>query len=150
MAGKKSNIVDIDLSITKKKQFRIDKDDKRILELNTSDTNILSRLNEIYPKMDELSEKATVLGEDMDTDIAVLKEIDTELRSHIDYLFDSNVSEICAPDGSMFDLFNGMFRFEHILNALFPLYENNIDEEYNKLTKRMSKHTDKYTSKKAK
>ena len=140
----KANIVDIDLSVTKKKQFRIDKDDNRIIELNTSDTNILSRLQKVYPRLDELSEKASVLGEDADADIKVLKEMDEELRKCIDYLFDSDVSSVCAPFGSMFDLFNGQFRFEHILEALFPLYENNIDDEYGKLTKRMSKHTDKY------
>lgn len=146
MGTKKNDVIDIDLSVTKKKRFRIDKDNDRILELNTSDMTILSRLQDIYPKLEELGAKATTL--DMDEDgVEILKEIDKELREHIDYIFDSNVSEICAPDGSMYDLFNGQFRFEHILNVLTTLYEDNIERESSQLLARMRTHTDKYVKK---
>lgn len=148
MAKKNTNVIDIDLSVTKKKQFRIDKDDNRIIELNTSDMTILERINEAYPKLNELGAKvASLEGEDVDTGVAALKEVDTEMRNLMDFIFDSPISSVCAPDGSMYDLFNGEFRFDHILTVLLRLYESNINSEIKQMQARMSKHTDKYVKK---
>ena len=46
-----ADVIDIDLSPTKKKSFRIDGDNSRIIYLNTSDVNIAIRLEELYPKL---------------------------------------------------------------------------------------------------
>lgn len=145
----KTSITDIDLSVTNKKQFRIDKDDSRIIELNTSDLNILSRLQECYPKLDSLGTKAMSISSDneMDDTIATLKEIDKEMRDLVNFVFDSDIADACAPDGSMFDMFNGEFRFEHIISTLIGLYEKNIDKEYKLMAKKIQKHTEKYTGK---
>lgn len=145
----KNNIVDIDLSVTKKKQFRIDKDDNRIIELNTSDMNILSRLQDSYPKLDALGTKAMSISEtdSVEDTVSILKEVDKEMRSLLNNIFDSDIADICAPDGSMFDMFNGEFRFEHIVSTLIGLYETNIDNEYKLMVKKIKKHTDKYTGK---
>lgn len=145
----KNNVVDIDLSVTKKKQFRIDKDDNRIIELNTSDMSILSRLQESYPKLDELSNKAMTLSSEdtLEATVEVLNDIDKEMRQILNFIFDSDIADVCAPDGSMFDMFNGEFRFEHIVSVLVGLYEENIDKEYKLMTKNIRKHTDKYTGK---
>lgn len=145
----KNNVVDIDLSVTKKKQFRIDKDDNRIIELNTSDMSILSRLQESYPKLDKLGTKAMSISDDgsIEDSVAILTEVDKEMRELLNFIFDSDIADICAPDGSMFDMFNGEFRFEHILNVLIGLYEKNIDNEYKLMAKHIKKHTDKYTGK---
>ena len=145
----KNNIVDIDLSVTKKKQFRIDGDDTRIIELNTSDMSILSRLQESYPRLDELGTKAMSMSSDdtLETTAALLTEIDKEMRDILNFIFDSDIADVCAPDGSMFDMFNGQFRFEHILSKLVGLYEKNIDNEYKLMAKNIAKHTEKYTGK---
>lgn len=145
----KNNIVDIDLSVTKKKQFRIDKDDNRIIELNTSDLSILSRLQDSYPKLDALGVKAMTISETDNSEetVAILKEVDNEMRNLMNFIFDSEISDICAPEGTMFDMFNGDFRFEHILSVLIALYEDNIDKEYKLMTKKIKKHTSKYTGK---
>lgn len=147
-----SNVVDIDLSITRKKRFRIDGDDSRIIELNTSDMTILNRLDEADKQLRELADKATFgmseTGEDDNAD--VVKELlatDKQMRDIIDYLFDAPVSDVCAPDGSMYDPFNGRYRFEHIMETLFALYEQNISEEIKKMRRNVQKHTDKYTKK---
>ena len=147
-----NNIVDIDLSITRKKRFRIDGDDNRIIELNTSDMTILNRLDEADKQLRELADKATFgmseTGEDDNAD--VVKELlatDKQMRDIIDYLFDAPVSDVCAPDGSMYDPFNGRYRFEHIMETLFALYEQNISEEIKKMRRNVQKHTDKYTKK---
>lgn len=147
--GASNNIIDIDLSVTRKKRFRIDGDDSRIIELNTSDMTILSRLDESERRLKALAESANVdlTGED-ENDMAVVTRLlatDKEMRDIIDYLFDSPVADICAPDGSMYDPFNGKYRFEHILETLFTLYEQNISDEIKKMRKNVRKHTDKYT-----
>lgn len=145
-----NNIVDIDLSITRKKRFRIDGDDNRIIELNTSDMTILNRLDEADKQLRELADKATFgmseTGEDDNADaVKELLATDKQMRAIIDYLFDAPVSDVCAPDGSMYDPFNGKYRFEHIMEILFALYEKNISEEIKKMRKNVQKHTDKYT-----
>lgn len=151
----KDEITDIDLSVTKKKEFRIDGDNNRILKLNTSDLGTVVRLQKLYPQLVELGTKA-VEKLDLDNDeltvdemIAqasdAVKEIDEEMRRLMDELFDANVSETCAPSGTMFDPINGKFRFEHIIDVLSGLYESNMQSEIKKTASRIAKHTDKYT-----
>lgn len=160
-----NDVQDLDLSAIRKKRFRIDGDNNRILELNTSDMNIIVRLRDNYPKLTELANKVAELKYSDETESeseeltdAELQElfdfstkfesIDNEMRNIIDRIFDSNVSEVCAPSGSMYDLLNGQFRFEHIIDRLTKLYETNISDEYKKMDQRIRKHTDKYTKKK--
>lgn len=157
-----ANIVDIDLSVIRKKRFRIDGDDNRILELNTSDLNILPRLKETYPKLMELNNQVAELSAkasettdgtglengEFDSVIDTLAQVDTSMRELIDYIFDSNVSEICAPSGSMYDPINGQCRFEHIITCLTNLYETDMSAELDKLAKRTDKYTSKYTKRK--
>lgn len=153
------NIVDLSLDSIRKKRFRIDGDDNRILELNTSDLNMLARLKEAYPKLVELSDRTFsdlpetnsndenynfMTDDSTDVVIKTLTESDKEMRKLIDYIFDSNVSELCAPSGSMFDPIDGTLRFEHIINALSPLYEADVESEMKKLSSRVKKHTAKY------
>ena len=156
-----NDIIDLDLQVTRKKRFRFNKDDNRILELNTSDMNIVARISEAYPKLNALQEKASKLMEGLNPDenkddpealiqdVATmatrLKEVDTEMRQLLDYMFDSNVSEITAPDGSMYDPFNGSFRFEYIITLLMKQYEENLQSEFGKMEKQLKKHTAKYT-----
>lgn len=158
------DVIDISLSELRRKKFRIDGDDSRILELNTTDLNLLSRLKEAYPKLISLSEDAVknlpddaFLADDNTnffTDEAVasvvdtLAKIDTDMRSLLDYIFDSNVAEICAPSGSMYDPVNGKFRFEHIIETLTKLYTDDISVEAGNISKRVQKHTDKYVKSK--
>lgn len=154
------NVIDLDLSVIVRKKFRFNKDDSRILELNTSDMNILARISETYPKLNALQQKAAKLmdgldngerenPEDIMNDVSVmaerLKAVDTEMRGLLDYMFDSNVSEITAPDGSMYDPFNGSFRFEYIITLLMKQFEDNLQSEFKKMERQLKKHTDKYT-----
>ena len=143
-------IVDIDLSETRKKKFRLDGDNNRIIELNTSDAGILSRLEKLYPKLQKLAQNASksvaIEGEEENDETSkILSNIDTQMRKYIDEIFDSPVSEKGAPNGTMCDPFNGKFRFEILLEKLLKLYGDNFTNEFNKMTKRMKKHTKKYT-----
>lgn len=152
--------VDIDLSPIRKKRFRINGDNSKILELNTSDLNIILRLNEVYPQLETLANDAISKLPDDNTGLSeedfiegvssVLKQIDNKMRELMNFIFDAPVSEICAPDGSMYDPFNGKLRYEHILETISALYENNFNAEVKKMTQRVNKHTSKYTKAKVK
>lgn len=149
------DIVDVDLSVIKKKKFRINGDNTKILELNVSDMGILSRLDEAYPKLMDLQDKVAELAEMNDADgedrellattASKLNEIDGEMRKILDFIFDSNVSEVCGSEGSMYDPIDGTFRYEHIISTLTKLYENNLNTEFKKMKDRVNKHTAKYT-----
>lgn len=150
MGQPNNKVIDIDLSVTQKKRFRIDGDDNRIIELNTSDMGILLRLDEVEERLNKLADSVTFAPDSDESDDEKLKKLlntDKEMRELMDYLFDSPISDICAPSGSMYDPFNGRYRFEHIMETLFVLYEDNIEKEYKKMAKNVQKHTDKYIKK---
>jgi len=152
-------IQDLSLDVIRRKRIRIDHDDNRILELNTSDLNILARLKEAYPQLVSLANNAFKQIPEIEVDeenydlitdeataqlINALTEADTRMRELVDYIFDSNVSEVCAPHGSMYDPINGKFRFEHIIELLSNLYETDVSTELNQISARVKKHTSKY------
>lgn len=146
------NIVDIDLPEIKKQRFRIN--GGKVLELNTSDMGIVKRLNEVYPKLQNLAQKATTfdekeLNDNSDEALAEfakkLEDIDKDMKNLVDELFQANVSEACCTDGTMYDLYGGKMRFEHIISKLSELYENNFSKEVGKVRARIKKHTSKYT-----
>lgn len=153
-----NDVIDLDISVTRKKRFRFDRDDNRLVDLNIADMNIMSRLAETYPKLldfleevksisdmpvDENTEDTTTAITQMQAIGDKLKEIDTKMRTSLDYIFNAPVSAAASPDGSMYDIFEGQFRFEYILDLLLSYYENNLTTEFAKL----KKHTAKYTKK---
>lgn len=147
-----NNVIDIDLSATRKKRIRIDGDDNRILELNTSDLGIFGRLKESESSMAEFTKQAMQnWPDDFDNEesinsaIQLFKEADENMRKTLDYIFDAPVSKLCAPSGTMFDPVNGRFRYEHIMETLSGVYESDLSLEVNKVSNRVRKHTDKYT-----
>ena len=155
-----NEFIDLDLSVTRKKKFRFDKDDSRVVEVNTSDMNLMQRVNVAYPKLQDLQDKASKLTEGITLDedsttnntlngLATMAErlsaVDAEMRELLDYMFDAPVSMAAAPTGSMYDPFNGSFRYEHIIALMMKQYEDNLQSEFNKMEKQLKKHTDKYT-----
>ena len=150
-----NNIIDIDLSAVQKTKIRIDGDDSKILEINTSDINVMSRLKEVYDKLSDFAlnanditrdENGEISDEDLTKFVNELNRIDKEMRELVDFVFQAPVSSVCVPvgSGSMYDPFNGMFRFEYIFEKLLAVYEKNFDSEFKKMSKRVQKHTGKY------
>ena len=150
-------VTNVDLGFVEKRKFSIAGDFNRILELNVSDLNIATRLKTGYPqlqellkeaqkKVDSLSETEDDL-EDLGNLAEALTEIDTKMRGVIDYIFDTNASEICAPSGNMYDPVGGQFRFERIIDVLSKLYSTGLDKEFEKLKNRVEPKVSKYTKK---
>lgn len=143
-------IKNIDLAISKKERYTINNEEDRVIELNPSDMHILTRYSESIPKLNECVEKYSSVELEDDSDEAMVnagkafRELDNSIKEIIDYVFDYPVSEVCSYGGSMFDLQDGRFRFEVIIDTLFSIYDKHIDEESKKMQKRMRTHTDKY------
>lgn len=149
----------INISIPAIQKKRVSINGNKPIEINTSDVGIIQRLEKVYGKLDKLAQEASAelvdsveTGEQSEIDEVVqasnaLQKIDKEMRKLIDEIFDAPVSEACAPSGTMFDPFNGEFRFEHIIKGVSKLYESNLADEFNRVSKRMKKHTGKYTGK---
>ena len=146
-------IINVDLGYVEKKKFAINGDINRLLELNVSDLNAIKRYNEASPKleafMQDVQKELAKTEEEEDENLSkiseVLTKIDKEMRDCIDYIFDTNASEICAPSGNMFDPVNGQFRYEHIIECLSKLYAEGIGEEFKKMKNNTSKYTSQYT-----
>ena len=156
---KEPDVVDVDLGFVEKKKFRINGDFNRMLELNVSDLNVFSRLKTDYPKLDKLlkeaQEKITSIPDDMEDKSELvgkladtLDDIDAQMRTLIDHIFDTNASEICAPSGNMFDPVGGQWRFERIIDKLTSLYANGLHAEFDKVKANVDKKVSKYTKKK--
>ena len=145
------------ISLSTKKSFRIDGDNSRIIYLDTSDMNILVRMEEAYPEIQKLAVNACdrmAMAKTNEDDASpindiseILKDIDHKMREKLNYIFASEIADICEPTGNMYDPVNGEFRFEHIIEVISGLYANNITVEFKKMQTRVKKHTDKYTSK---
>lgn len=152
---KESNVIDINLNVVEKQQIRINGDDNRVIELDTGDLTILNRLREVYPRLNELGIKGFEIDdtddsttiEAVDNIITSLKGIDKEMRDIINYIFDGDIADTCLPTGAMYNMRNGEFVFELILDALFKLYSDNIQVEFDKMSDRMKRHTNKYIGK---
>ena len=149
------DVVDVDLGFVEKRRFRINGDYNRMLELNVSDLNIFARLDKGYEQLKALGKKAqesiNAIPEDEDANLSgialTLTEIDNEMRKIIDYIFDTNASEVCAPSGNMFDPVDGEFRFERVIDKLSSLYTNGLNSEFEKMKNKVEAKTRRYTKK---
>ena len=148
------NIIDIDLTATERRKFRINGDNNRLVELNQSDLTIVTRIEEAEKKLNLcIADLTKLIEEPSDTDEELyalgkkFKDRDNRMRELVDYIFQSNVSDVCVPQGqgSMYDPFNGKYRFEHIIDALITFYQSTIQNEYKRMRKVVEKKTAKYT-----
>lgn len=150
-------VADMDLSFeeTRRKRIRIDGDDSRIVELNLSDMGIFERLDESENKIQNLENKyheaveslqeLSSEDEKFDYMIDTISKLDEELKNIFIYIFNTPTIKHCVPDGTMFDVYNGVPRYEIILAKFLPLYTNNYNREMKKLDKNVAKLTAKYT-----
>ena len=151
MSTTTNNVV---LNISTKKDYTINGDKTKIIKLNPNDMHILSRLEEVIPKLNSMEEKYSNLfttdteqTEDKFQEFTSrFKELDTEMREIVNYLFDYDICGVCADGGSMFDLQDGEYRYVVIVNTLLTLYEDTITAETNKMLNKMKKKVEKYTN----
>lgn len=141
----------IDLALRKKERFTINGNEDKYIELNTGDTGISARFADAIPQINDWVDKVETLSFDTDSEeeskafAEGFREADKAIRDIVNHIFDYDVCGVCVGnEGTMFDLNNGEFTFEIIIETLFGLYEDTINAESKKLAKRIKSHTDKY------
>lgn len=146
-----SEIKSLKFGIPKRKRFSIDGDPERFIEIDTGDTGIVTRWNEIEPWFVDVSKRLEAvenIGPDSDKSNEIIGDIaklDKELREKLNMLFDADVcTPIAGEHGSLIRTVDGEPLFYLILDILVPLYEADIKVEVAKSQKRIAKHTDKY------
>lgn len=135
-----------------KKRFCINGNPDNVIEINTSDTGIIERLESAYNNLLELGEKAvTIKAGDIDINseksgefFTQLAEIDKKLSETLDYIFDAKVAAACSGGGKMYDPVDGFFRFEAILDDLMTVLQEDLQAEFEKIAKKRAEHTAKY------
>jgi hypothetical protein len=159
-----NDILNLDLSATKGTTIQVNGDPNSQFTLNLSDFGIYDRLtdglNQLYDVFVDLKDKVGDVAETQEPEnteegteedatkfIELMKEADGKMRGIVDYIFSAPVSNVCAPDGYMFDIFEGQLRFEYIINAITKLYENNINKEFYNIKSRINSKLPKYAKK---
>jgi len=145
---KDKNIVNLDLSETARTKIWVNGDCTKVLELNLTDMGVMSRLQDSYPKLDELTAEVKNLASADISDeeiVATFKKIDKQMRDIVDNIFDYPVCDICCDGGSMYDPVGGQLRFEYIIDRISKLYKTSLNEEFKRMQAKMKTHTAKYT-----
>ena len=154
-----SNAINLDLSETARTKVWVNGDCTKVLELNLTDLNIVTRAKDAKDKLDELQAEAIELAsvevpnsieseEDekkVDEAIEKFRAIDKKMRALVDGIFDFGVCEICCDGGSMYDPINGQYRYDYIIDKIMKLYGDQWEKEKNLREKNIQKHTAKYT-----
>jgi hypothetical protein len=139
----------INVKALDRERITINNDENRVIELNTSDFNIVSRFAEMQPKLQELSKQAPEkdLTAEADSDTFIddlstsIKTVDNQIRECINYIFDYDV---CAPmvgNASLLSVVDGKAKYEYILEALTPLYNDSISAEMQAMNSRINSAT---------
>lgn len=139
------DIIDVEIKPIKRKRFRLNGDNNKIIELNTSDLNISVRLEKGWEELQKLANSVANVDTDEEDFSTLLQEYDKKMRDELDYIFDAKVADKASDGGTMYDPYGGVLRYEHILDTLLSLYTTNINKEFSAIKRRVSKHTDKYT-----
>lgn len=155
MANSEITNLNINLSESRKKRYTIDGDENRILEFDPYDLGILSRLEEVETAIIEAVDKFGDVQDTLDFEdpevykelAKQLRELDTFIRQQLDYLFDTNFSEVCAPHGTMLDPINGEMRFTYLVDIFTDIFTDNISKALEQRNKKIKQHTKKYVEK---
>ena len=151
------DIQDIRIEGAKRKKFRINGDNNKILELNTNDIGVSYRLTEAYSRLNKLMDKVQdalkdipdsddIEDENYITVTGSLKELNDAMCREVDFIFDAPVSKVCLDGMSMYTPSNGMFMYEHIIDAITSLYESDLNNEFTLMRQRVAERTKRYTS----
>lgn len=156
---KNNNVINLDLSETARTKIWINGNPEKVLELNLTDLNIVTRAKDAKAKLDELQAEAMELAsaevpdsieseedeQKVDEAIEKFRSIDKKMRDLVDSIFDFGVCDVCCDGGSMYDPIGGQYRYDYIIDKLMNLYGDQWQKEKKLREQNISKHTAKYT-----
>lgn len=157
-----TEVKDINLNIDTKQQFSINGDATKIVEIDTQDLGIVTRLSESVKKMSDiqerwnkLAEKSTAISKMKDEEITLdevaefsdqFADLELEMRAIVDDIFDcEGMCDTILGNTSIFSLKDGEFKYNIIIDKFTSLYEKAIKSEVAKIDRnKVSKKTSKY------
>lgn len=130
------------------KRITINNDASRVIEFNPNDIGMIERINTAYEKIktlkDEIPEiELTTAGEpidDMKSSAELVSSIGKQINEQIDYIFNSNVSEVAFGKQSPLSLVGGVPLYERFLDAIMPYIEKEVKKENEASRKRINKY----------
>lgn len=139
------------------KEYIINGDENKKISFCPTDTNIISRYKETLPFFESLEKKysdlqnETTREEDLFKKINDIKDISDEIKSKIDYIFNSKISEIVLNDTSCFSIAkNGKLVFQNLIESLINVVNSEISYTINKTknSEKVKSYLNKYKNKK--
>ncbi len=111
------------------KELVINGDKTKVIKFNPCDYELIKRAEGLYERLD----KAFKEIENKDADILdKISEKDAVVRREIDFLLNSDVSNIVFGKTNCLSISNGKYIFENFLTALMKYIEESIKEEEQK------------------
>lgn len=110
----------------------------------------MERINKVKSHWENLQDidPDNISEEEMDKLQSALESSETEMRDAIDYLFNTNVCEVCLGNASAFTPVNGKLKYDIIITTLSSLYEKTIKTEMGKFdVGKVNKRVTKYVGK---
>ncbi len=121
------------------KEYTINNDTSRVIRINPSDIGIIKRLQAAQERIDNLKE----VYSNVESTVEALAECDKELKSIIDDVFGSPVSDVVFGSANCLSPAGGACLYENFLNAVLPEIEKNVKAEQKASEERIRKYTDK-------
>lgn len=124
------------------KEYCFADDENAIIRINTRDPNLYPRIKETQKKLIELVNEYE--GYDKKTEDEACKallEFDLKVKSLLDYMFDSKVSEVVFGNSSSVATYDGVPAFQNFLNVILPIVEKDMEAEQKKIEKNIRKYT---------
>lgn len=120
-----------------------------IVEFNPTDSEFASRLFKVYDSLEEIHQRyrdELASEDDVKKIFATSKDIEAEMRSVLNGIFDKDICTPICGDISVYAISNGAPIWANILLALIDEMSDVLTEEQKKTQKRVSKYTKKYHS----
>ena len=135
------------------KEFTINNDPDKVIRFNPADINLLDRFDKAYKSIEEehkkieedieleVDGKPVEEQEDYEQALEVIRRLNQFIKDQIDYIFDSEVSDVIFGNQSPMSTVKGSPFFERVFDAIEPILKKEITAERKASEKRMSKYT---------
>lgn len=125
-------------------EFKINGDENKILRINTADLQILNRAKKAETELKEIANECININQNMSNDesIDLLDKYDKKVKKTIDYIFNTNASQVVFGEMNCLSICDGQPVFKNFLDEILPVITTDIESE----TKKSQANINKYTS----
>lgn len=124
------------------KTYTLNNDESKVTRINTTDVNILKRLDTARKNIQDYAEQLSKVNESEATVegmIKMLDDYDAKIRSEINSIFNSDVSSVAFGNINCTSMCGGQPLFLNFVESVIPVLEADIKAE-------QSGKVDKYTA----